>query len=42
MAFNIRRMDESHVRGLKLIIFILALVTLERLIGWAMMSTVRH
>lgn len=39
MVFNIRRIDESSIRGLKLIIFILALVPLERLIGWAMMDS---
>lgn len=35
MRFNIRRINESSIRILKVIVFLLALVPLERLIGWA-------
>lgn len=35
MRFNIRRISESSIRILKVIVFLLALVPLERLMGWA-------
>lgn len=39
MAFNIKRLDESQIRTIKLIVFFLALIPLARLIGWALMDS---
>jgi sulfoxide reductase heme-binding subunit YedZ len=38
MSFNIKRLDESQIRTIKLIVFFLALIPFARLIGWAFMD----
>ncbi|MEY4683872.1 MAG: hypothetical protein RLZ25_331 [Pseudomonadota bacterium] len=39
MTINIRRMSESQIRALKAVVFLLALVPLGRLLGWAAMDS---
>jgi len=39
MALDIRRINESHLRILKGVLFLLALIPLERLVAWALMDS---
>jgi sulfoxide reductase heme-binding subunit YedZ len=39
MALDIRRINETHLRILKGVLFLLALIPLERLVAWALMDS---